>query len=588
MASGMNVIKSYLVSLGFSLDDASYRKTMQSLDRFTKTVQGHTEGIAKAYVTAGGVIVSTLTAITSATATMVDKTAQADLTYQKFAMHMYMANNVAKQLKITTDALGESLDDIVWMPELRGRWQSLMAQSRQMETPKDAEGQLKFIRDIRFEFTRMRVEATYGMQWVTYYLVKYLDGPLKSMHEGLKRFNDWVQKNMPKWSEVIAHWLALFINMGVHVGKFFMGFIHLLERFWNALGAGGRGIVVFGAIVAAVFGTGPVGMALAVLSALVLLIDDYMGWMEGRKSSNILAPFWKTYAGVFQDIAKAAGNAVEGIAHLIDTILGGGGKIEGWLGTHKIIATVFKLVATAAEFTAGHVDQLGLMLQGKSTEEIGDAGRESIERIKGLWGIGNAESGGNYNAVNKDSGASGKYQIMPKNWGPWSREAGLPAGSSMTPANQEAVAHFKYNQYRKKYKDDRLVAAAWYAGEGTADALRSGGKVDIFKKQGTYPSIDEYIYKTTGKHWSTGSGFKSAFNNGFDNYNNITSGVPQSAYGGIQGGNSVHTEFGDVNVHVTHPNASPEQIYTATLQALQDATGAKTKRQLRDAGSVFQ
>ena len=201
MANGLDVIKSYLISLGFSLDDASYRQTMQSLDRFTNTVQDHTKGIAKAYVTAGGIIVSTLTTITSATATMVDKTAQADLTYQKFALHMFMANNVAKQLKITTDALGESLDDIVWMPELRGRWQTLMKESRGMETPGDAEGQLKFIRDIRFEFTRMRIEATYGMQWITYYLIKYLDGPLKSMHQGLKQFNDWIQKNMPMWTE---------------------------------------------------------------------------------------------------------------------------------------------------------------------------------------------------------------------------------------------------------------------------------------------------------------------------------------------------------------------------------------------------
>ena len=587
MANGLDVIKSYLISLGFSLDDASYRQTMQSLDRFTNTVQDHTKGIAKAYVTAGGIIVSTLTTITSATATMVDKTAQADLTYQKFALHMFMANNVAKQLKITTDALGESLDDIVWMPELRGRWQTLMKESRGMETPGDAEGQLKFIRDIRFEFTRMRIEATYGMQWITYYLIKYLDGPLKSMHQGLKQFNDWIQKNMPMWTEKVARWLAIFINMGKHVTQFFMGIWHLAERFWSSLGKGGKEIMTFGAIVAFVFGTGPVGMALSVLSALILLIDDYMGWMEGRKSSGTLAPFWATYSGVIQDIAHAAESAVDGIAHMIDTIMGGGGKIEGWLQTHHILATVFKVIASAAELTAGGVDQLGLILQGKGINEILGAGQKSWDRVYGLWGIGNTESGGNYGAVNKESGARGKYQIMPGNWGPWSREAGLPAGSAMSPQNQEIVANYKYAQYMKKYQDERLAAAAWYAGEGTADAMKSGQQVDIYRKQGKYPSIDEYIFNATGKRWTSGSGFKNAFDNAFSNFNNMASGMPQTAFSGA-GGYSNSTQIGDVNVHVTQPNATPEQIYTATLQAMQDATGAKTKRNLRDAGSVFQ
>ena len=42
------------------------------------------------------------------------------------------------------------------------------------------------------------------------------------------------------------------------------------------------------------------------------------------------------------------------------------------------------------------------------------------------------ESGGSYEAVNRDSGAYGKYQIMPANWPSWSREAGLPANAPQT------------------------------------------------------------------------------------------------------------------------------------------------------------
>lgn len=103
--------------------------------------------------------------------------------------------------------------------------------------------------------------------------------------------------------------------------------------------------------------------------------------------------------------------------------------------------------------------------------------------------IGGQESGGDYNAVNGRTGASGKYQIMPENWPSWSQEAGLPAGATMTAENQEQVARFKLRQYYDKY-GARGAAIAWYAGEGalsySADALN--------RKQGNgdEPSINEY------------------------------------------------------------------------------------------------
>ena len=74
--------------------------------------------------------------------------------------------------------------------------------------------------------------------------------------------------------------------------------------------------------------------------------------------------------------------------------------------------------------------------------------------------ISGQESGGNYDAVNGRTGASGKYQIMPGNWPNWSAEAGLPSDAPMTPENQEKVARFKLKQYYDKY-GARGAAIAW-------------------------------------------------------------------------------------------------------------------------------
>lgn len=129
-----------------------------------------------------------------------------------------------------------------------------------------------------------------------------------------------------------------------------------------------------------------------------------------------------------------------------------------------------------------------------------EAVRKAVEGMKGFSGggnefdnlvaaIGGQESGGNYNAKNGRTGASGKYQIMPDNWPSWSREAGLPAGAEMTPENQEIVARFKLKQYYDKY-GARGAAIAWYGGEG---ALKySAYAMNRKQGNGDEPSINEY------------------------------------------------------------------------------------------------
>ena len=107
-------IKDYLVGLGFQVDDKSYKAFLNKLNDTTKEIEKNASAITSLYLKAGTAVVSALVSITSATVALIDKTAEADLKYQKFALHMYTTNEIAKRLKITTDALGESLDDIAW------------------------------------------------------------------------------------------------------------------------------------------------------------------------------------------------------------------------------------------------------------------------------------------------------------------------------------------------------------------------------------------------------------------------------------------------------------------------------------------
>ncbi|EAX47558.1 Lytic transglycosylase, catalytic [Thermosinus carboxydivorans Nor1] len=123
--------------------------------------------------------------------------------------------------------------------------------------------------------------------------------------------------------------------------------------------------------------------------------------------------------------------------------------------------------------------------------------------------IAEQESGGDYGAVNPDSGARGKFQIMPENWPEWAEEFGLGRDAPMTPENQEYVATRKIRQLFDKYGNAEDVARAWYAGEGYVDALRRGeppyspdvrfNADGIADPNGQYPSVNEYAQQVVSR-----------------------------------------------------------------------------------------
>lgn len=118
----------------------------------------------------------------------------------------------------------------------------------------------------------------------------------------------------------------------------------------------------------------------------------------------------------------------------------------------------------------------------------GGGGGSEFNRL--VSAIAQKESGGNYRAINPTSGATGKYQIMPGNIGPWSREILGRTVSRQeflnSPQLQDAIALGKLRQYYQKY-GAAGAATAWYAGPGAVSS-----KMGSTKSQGQYPSINAY------------------------------------------------------------------------------------------------
>src|SRR5690242_14824625 len=86
-----------------------------------------------------------------------------------------------------------------------------------------------------------------------------------------------------------------------------------------------------------------------------------------------------------------------------------------------------------------------------------------------MQGISIQESGGSYSAVNRGSGALGKYQVMPSNVAGWSRQvlgySISPSTFLHSPSLQEQIVRGILKGYFDKW-GPRGAAAAWYAGPG--------------------------------------------------------------------------------------------------------------------------
>src|SRR4029450_2773868 len=85
--------------------------------------------------------------------------------------------------------------------------------------------------------------------------------------------------------------------------------------------------------------------------------------------------------------------------------------------------------------------------------------------------VGQVESGGRYTARNRNSGACGKYQILPSNWPSWARIYLGNSRARHTPANQEKVARGKFTTLYRSLDSWRRVAHWWLTGS----SRRSGG-----------------------------------------------------------------------------------------------------------------
>lgn len=294
----INVIKEYLVSLGMQVDKKSFDaadSTIETLENGIKQFAGTT---VKQMALAGTAVMGFFATASVGIASFLGGLAKADLETEKFATQMWVSKDAAAEINNTLKAMNATIEDLYLSPELLRNFQQLRSTINEIKPPREFQSQMKFIRSIQLEFQRLRLEGTYALQWIGFYLFKYLEGPIRNVKIGMQGFNDALTKNMPRWTQSIAQFLSWIVRMGVAAARGGRDLIRLFAKLGDyipdKLKIIGAALMALGFILK----TGPFGMIFALFTGILLLLDDFYTYLEGGESA--FGPLWKKLQDFFK------------------------------------------------------------------------------------------------------------------------------------------------------------------------------------------------------------------------------------------------------------------------------------------------
>lgn len=387
------VIKEYLVSLGFNVNKNSLSDALDTVnfgtDKMVSMVSKMTSSLAKGTV---GIITLVSSAVV-AVGKLIVSVADADMQMQNAANSMWMNVDAYRVTEDAVTSLGYSMNELSTIarnPELTARFKELVSLGQQTSAPKELDSMLKKVRDVTFEFDKMKVIAKNGVRQIVYYFMKYLGVDIDEIRAKLSNFNKFLQENLPKISAVIAKVLYYIYRIGKAIAYVVSLGAKLISGAYNFMKKFPATFKVFIGVIGAILLTiNPIlTIILAGLSAIVLLIDDYMTWKRGGKS--LFGDKWKKVEDFIEKAKDKFEWLFEKIEWAVDYIKDSLGPFFKWLfdafdSAFGWLKDVFKGVNEFG-YKVGSIPDWIL----KKDQEIDEANEKANnwikEKIKGFFG----------------------------------------------------------------------------------------------------------------------------------------------------------------------------------------------------------
>lgn len=369
-----DVLDEFLVRIGANVDTASFNKAMTTINKLGD-VMGKLRGaaqimaVAKAFQMVGDICKSLITDV-----------ANADMQFTKLAASMWTTKETAKSLSTAMKVMGASEKDIAWIPELREQFFRLRNTMNELATPSDAEGQLKWIREIGYDVQELQVKFKALKEWIAYYLIKYLEPYLKDFKEFINWLSDQLGKRMPEIAKKIAWALSTVVSIGSAAFRAIKGIAKSIYEFVDKLPANVKKWgMVFAAVGAAIM-TGPFGLMIAAIGGALVLLQDFMYYMEGKRSSKTLAPIWEKFLRFFESgaVSEFMQTVQKGLSWCADTLDSICRELKGWWG---LAYRAFKDIEKS-------VDNISKSEAWKSLKDTADRHLPKIEALfRSVWQI---------------------------------------------------------------------------------------------------------------------------------------------------------------------------------------------------------
>ena len=282
-----NTLEKYLVQIGADIDQNSFNSARSALNELKRHISGLKHAAAPLALAAA------IGAIGKAAYDTIKSVAQADMEYKKLAASMWVTKETAKALSVAMKTMGVTQEDLAWVPELREQFFRLRAEMQKFATPADADAQLRYIRDIGYDVQVLFVRLKMLKEWIAYYLIQYLEPYIEDFREFIRWLLDKVGTDLPGLARKVAHAMSMVLRPALATLKILGSLVSNIYDFIEKLPEEVKGWITVFAVVGAAIMAGPFGGILMALSAAMILMEDFLGYMNGWESSETLAPLWE-------------------------------------------------------------------------------------------------------------------------------------------------------------------------------------------------------------------------------------------------------------------------------------------------------
>lgn len=449
-------LKEYLVKIGWDVDELGFDAANKKINDFRSAIINGGSSMAASFTKAGLAIFDTIYTVVDSMWDLASATAVADLKVETFARRMWTTEQNARSLTTALDVLGMSYDELFFAtPEQYNRFLQLNTLGKQLEAPAELDETLKKIRDIQFEISKTKLIFQYATRWVMYYLGEYLGTDIDTVKEKLKSFNDMAMKYLP----VVTQKIAYVFNVFYRLGKTVVEVLAAIGR--TAVGSFGdiemSGLKTIATLAAAFMAlkSGPVGMFLLLLGAILLLLEDFMVWQKGGKSLFD----WSVVSDKLQEMNDKLGDTPDKVKDIIEKVDELFGKIQAGQFIMAIVETFLDTVETgldginvALDLLNGLVDILLGNFEDLKDNPLLDDLKEfgsSFANIGGGWRQQTGQKVDNY--IESNVPGISNFADMLNDW-TWSALNALGIGSSrMAPRTENNTTNTQNNNVTNNF-----------------------------------------------------------------------------------------------------------------------------------------